>query len=207
MTKPLLPAALIALSPLAAPAAILGEFWDADGFISTLDTAQAIIDASGPDATFTSTGIDYPNGDADWVFDTETLATFLGTDAASLSSNALTTLEFSVFRFTGQIALDGLTEFSVGSDDGFQLTIDDTLVSSFDAPRPFDTTTVSADLGTGLFDFELIYFEDAGLTGIEFFIDGEIVTGDMAPIPLPAGGALLLTGLAGLALKRRRQTA
>ena len=199
----------LGLAPIAASAAtILGEFWDASSRIATLDDALDII-ATGPaTATFDSSGIDYPDGDTNIIPDATTLADFLGSDAASLSGAQDTTMEQSVFRFTGFLSLDDAdTLFSVGSDDGFQLTIDGDVISSFTRLRSFGVTETTANLGAGIFAFELIYWENLVETGVEFEINGETVTGVSVPtvVPLPASGLALLAGLAGFGVMRLRR--
>lgn len=50
------------------------------------------------------------------------------------------------------------------------------------------------------------YFDDSG-AGNDSDFDDMVVRIDVAPVPLPAGGVLLLTALGGLAAARRRKTA
>lgn len=184
---------------------IKGEFWDTGPIGGFGPIATAL--ASTPTATFNSTGIDYPLGAQNTVGSSTTLAAFLGTDAGSLSGAGGTTLEGSVFRFTGHLKLLALSNtFTVASDDGFRLFIEGTLVSEFFGNRPFGTTSATrADLGTGIKAFELIYWENGGVTGVEFEVNGRTVT------PIPVGPALpMLAGalsLFGLVVARKRALA
>ena len=202
-------AASAALAVGAAQAATLvsvsGSFYDADRNFTDVDDALGFVAGASADATFGVTAIDYPRGDiGSFTSATTTLAEFLGDDAASLSGGGDLTLEQSVFVFTGQIQLDGTEDvFSVGSDDGFRLTIDGMLISENAAPRGFEFTDATPGLAAGLYTFTLVYFENQVFTGVEFRIDGDIVLA-AAPVPLPAGAVLLLTGLGGLAALRRR---
>ena len=184
---------------------VTGSFYDASADFANVDEAIAFADANAADATFDVTAIDYPRGsDGSLTSATTTLADFLGDDAASLAGDGAATLEQSVFVFTGQIQLDGTeTTFTVGSDDGFRLTIGGQLVSENAAPRGFGFTDATPGLAAGLYTFTLVYFENAVFTGVEFLVDGSIVPAGAA-VPLPAGAVLLLTGLGGLAAARRR---
>lgn len=205
-------AAFVALAPAAVSASTFaGEFYDAPGTFATIDAAIAFVDANDPTATFRSTAIDYPNGPANTVPSTNaggttTLGDFLGVDAGTIVGDAGANLGGSVFVFTGLLDLSAGTQtFSVGSDDGFSLTIDGDLIAQQVTPRPFGITSADADAGSGLTPFELVYFENAGVTGVEFSIDGVIVT--PAVVPLPAGLPLLLTGLGAFAIARRKRKA
>ena len=199
---------------LGSPAAAvsLGEFWDVPGEVfedlNSIADAEAVIAGGAPTSTFTSTAIDYPNGAVSVVNhfgEGTTLAEFLGVDAGSLSGGGDSTLEYSVFRFSGFLDLGpGEEVIAVGSDDGYQLIIDGALISLQDGPRGFEVTTVTLDAGEGQVPFELIYYEVQIETGVLFTIDGEIVTGAPSAVPLPPGLLLLASGLAGLGLVRAR---
>lgn len=200
---------LLALVPTTAGAATVffGEFWDARGQVRNLATADAIIALSPADATFTSTSIDYPNGSTDTVNSNRTsLADFLGADAASIVGAPgveNTSMTRSVMRWTGFIDLQqGEQTFEVQSDDGFRLTIGNSLIIERNNQRGFRGTTGIIDAGEGRVAFELIFFENGGSTGVEFFIDNTIAT--PAIVPLPASLPLLLAGFGGLAFVRRR---
>ena len=202
-------AALTTGMPTGAHAATLvnvtGSFYDADADFSDVNAAVAFADANEADATFGVTAIDYPRGDLGSLTSAPTtLAEFLGDDAASLMGDGTVTLEQSVFVFTGQIRLDGTEDtFTVGSDDGFRLSIGGQLISENVDPRGFEFTDATPGLSAGLYAFTLVYFENQVFTGVEFRVDGELVLAEAA-IPLPAGAVLLLTGLGGLAAARRR---
>jgi hypothetical protein len=132
------------------------------------------------------------------------LASFLGADAASIIGDSLATIQTSVFRFTGFIDLvPGTQTFAIGSDDGYRLTIDNTLVSQRSQPRSFSTTTRTRNLGEGSAEFELIFYENFGNTGVEFFIDGALAT--PSPVPVPTGLTLIASALAALGLLKWRR--
>jgi hypothetical protein len=198
---------LMLASPLSA-ATIMGEFWDASASLSDLADADAVIAAGPATATFDVSALDYPSGPDSVVVDTTTLSSCLGSDAGSLDPASAGALDmtYSVFRFTGMLdLLPGDQEFSVGSDDGFRLTIDGSVVSDLDGLRPYATTVVDADPGTGLVPFVLVYFENEGVTGVEFAIDGTIVApfNTAVPIPAPLPFLLMTTALAALLVTRR----
>ena len=184
---------------------VTGSFYDADRDFTDIDDALGFVAGASADATFDVTAIDYPRGDiGSFTSATTTLEEFLGDDAASLSGGSDLTLEQSVFVLTGQIMLDGTEDvFSVGSDDGFRLTIDGMLISENTAPRGFEFTDATPGLPAGLYTFTLVYFENQGFTGVEFRVDGSIVAA--APVPLPAAMILFGPALAGLAYARRRR--
>ena len=197
-------AAMTGAASAATLVSVSGSFYDADENFADVDAAIAFADANAADATFGVSAIDYPRGtDGSLVSADTTLADFLGDDAGSLMGDGAATLEQSVFVFTGQILLDGTEDvFRVGSDDGFRLLIDGQLISENAAPRGFGFTDASPALAAGLYTFTLVYFENEVFTGVEFLVDGEIVIAG-APVPVPAGAVLLLTGLGGLAAARR----
>ena len=199
----------LAAGPVSA-ATITGEFWNADTPLGSNADALAVIDAGAPDATFMSSGIDYPNGATTVVKDDETsLADFLGVDAASIVGTGSDTMEFSVFRFTGFVELlAGPTTVTVASDDGFLLTLGD-FQMEFDDERSFRTTSDSFDTPvTEVVPFTLIYWENLGRSGVEFSINDEIVQGfsaDVPVVPLPASAGLLLIGAVAFGAFRMRR--
>lgn len=147
-----------------------GAIYDTAAAISSLVQAQAVITAAGgiPTATFTATALDYPNGPA--ASATSTVANFLGADAASISNPGLLPIAANtlVFTFDGfiHVGVPGTYSFSVGSDDGFQLLIDGTVVTQFTGIRAFATSTGAITLGAGYHTFSLLYWENAGQEGL-----------------------------------------
>jgi hypothetical protein len=110
-------------------------------------------------------------------------------------------------RLTGFInLLAGTQTFSVGSDDGFRLTIGGTQISTANN-RGFATTNTVVDAGFGVTAVELIYYENSGNTGVNFSIDGALAqaVGAPAPVPLPAALPLMLLGLGALGAAARRR--
>ena len=143
--------------------------------IDNLSEALALTNTS-IDATFISTSLDYPNGNSNTGGGN--LGSFLGDDAVSLSNGSNTSMTTLAFKFEGYIYIPaGTHEFSVSSDDGFQLSIGGEVFSSFTGNRSFGTTTESGTFAEGLYAFELIYWENRGVNGIEVkasFADGAL---------------------------------
>ncbi|MEL6640835.1 MAG: hypothetical protein AAFP98_05915 [Pseudomonadota bacterium] len=186
-------------------ATFLGEFWDVSSANFSINQALNAIDGVAPTATFTSQAIDYPNGATNRQSSSLSLASFLGTDAASIVGDGTRAVTTSVFRFTGYVdLLPGQQSFALGSDDGFRLTLDNTVVAQQNRPRGFRFTNLAADAGDGRVPFELIFYENFGRTGLEFFIDNSIIVPASIPVPATAGlGLMGVATLAGLGMRRR----
>lgn len=197
--------AVFALPQVATAATFQGEFWDANGGVRSLARADEIIAASDPTAIFTSTAIDYPNGNQGSFSSRSSLADFLGADAGSIIGDGSIDLRSSVFRFTGYLEIiPGVSNYGLFSDDGYRLTIDDDLVSQRNSPRGFRETSTDAILGSGIVPFELIFYENFGRTGVEFYINDALAA--PSAVPLPASAPLLLLALGGLMVVRRQKS-
>lgn len=201
-------AAMLAALGASASAATLvnvtGKYFRTSELIRNLADADAVA-TTAPLATFNVTAIDYPNAGA-ILGNSSSLAQFLGVDAASIVGPGADTLSMSVFVFEGFLDLgaQAVRRFSVGSDDGFRLTLDGNVISQFDGERTFDLTEVALASGGSMVPFTLIFFENWGEIGLEFRINDRIVS--VNPVPLPAAPLLMLTGLGviGVIARRRR---
>ncbi|NNU17285.1 hypothetical protein HK107_13220 [Parvularcula sp. ZS-1/3] len=199
-------AAIAALGFSTANAATLigvtGEAWDSPNNINSLSAALAEITSRDADTLFDLTRIDFPNGSTGSFSDNNTLSTFLGSLGTITSGIDFPKLHDTVMRFSGMIELGADdTRWSVGSDDGFQLTIDNEILGQ-QGRRGFRYTSGDLDFGPGLYAFELVYFEDGGKTGVEFLVNNQLV--DNVETPLPAAGVLMAAGLAAFGIRRRK---
>lgn len=163
-----------------------GFIYDTNSGLGSLAAAKALL-ANPADATFTATKIDYDGG-------TVNAFLALGGDETSLSPAAFgtTNLDRIVFQITGFIRVDtaGTYNFRVSSDDGFELTIGGSVVTSFSGGRAFAPSTGAATLTAGKHAFELIYYENTGGEGLRFetdltgsmqIVDDSLITGLTVP--------------------------
>lgn len=166
---------------------------------ANVDAAIAAISGLTAAATFDVTALDYPSG-SNVLSSTDNISDMIGTDFASLTG-ADVKLETTVWVFSGFIRLAGGTQtFSVGSDDGFSLSIGGTEISRYSNPRSFHTTSVTTDVGAGLQSFMLVYYKNFGSTGVAFSVDGSTaLAGEAVPTPgslaLMASGGLVMMGM------------
>lgn len=103
------------------------------------------------------------------------------------------TTSFFLFEYVGNLIAG---DFTIGHDDGVAVLDDDNLLGGFVGPNSFRVTGVPDFTGG---KFELLYVATNN--------NPSRLEVDFAPIPLPAGGVLLLTALAGVAALRRRKAA
>ena len=176
-----------------------GFFYDRDDppdVINSLAVADDIIASSSPSATFSSTLVDYPNGNDDILF-VPTLGELLHDDAASLNPPGAADSVASpmVMRFMGVI---NVTEdfdidpnnstidvrFALGSDDGSRLRIGGQTLISIDGTGVFlnfppEQIEVANFEAPGLYPIEIVWYDHFGGIGI----DG-IVASLVARIPV-----------------------
>lgn len=170
-------AAMAAMSVCVGNAQIVGKLWQnqqtaAENAVLGYGQSGNSLYLGTPDATFTSSGVNYNPTDSGAVY---TLSIFLNnptfnnqssnfsTPAAGYGPNA--SLNNTYFYFTGSIVLNaGANSFLVGDDDGVQLNIDGIgLVVDRPGKNPLQETyfTVTAP-SAGTYQFELSYGEAFG---------------------------------------------
>ncbi len=122
------------------------------GSIGNLATAVDVIANTDAYASFTSTGLDYGPEEKD------TLGSFLRSDGASLAEEQrVGPFDNLAVKLSGYIYLEkGRHDFTVTSDDGFELKIGGTTFTKKSGKE------VSADFETGFYRFELTYFDHQG---------------------------------------------
>ena len=167
-----------------------GEIYDSAGRLSKLNQIDAMIDGNAADASFTATEVNYSGG--------STIGAFLGGDGASLTAESGTTAHTFAVKLTGYIKLDaGSHTFDVRSDDGFRLKINGDVVTQFDGNRGARSSVNSFEADRdGLYEVELVYWENGGGQVLDVELDGVVLGGDILFGELPAG---YLTGNDGIA--------
>jgi Ca2+-binding RTX toxin-like protein len=136
--------------------------------IRTIEAAREAA-AGQADLTFVSTEVLYAAKASD-----TTVAEFLDDDAASLSDPA-TTLEMgpSALSLTGFIYIpEGIHEIAVVSDDGFSLKIGGVDFAEFAGTRATDATARVAEFDGGLYEVDLLYFDQSGSMSLSLAVDG-----------------------------------
>ena len=157
-----LPLAISAQAAVEAQPGLLGEVFFAETDLRNLEQAVAEKDET-PDATFVATAIDYGNMTS-WSY--ATIDVVLEHDAGSLNEDAdlQRNVDHTYINLSGEIFLEaGTHTFLNRTDDGFRLTIDDTLVAEYQGLRTARTTegtiTVAND---GWYAINIDYFDWRG---------------------------------------------
>jgi hypothetical protein len=193
-------ASLVVFSSPAAPLpatagnGLVGDYYRPTGGYEagSIANANAYIAGHNPDATFISTGIDYPYGSiygsGNTASDGTSVSTYLGLDATSLTalpgspSGETTaqilanTLNGTMYVFTGYLRITAaetntVQTFYLGSDDGSALSIEGQQVVPNDGDHSFGFTTGGNTVEftqPGLYAIRFLYYEDGGVTGVEF---------------------------------------
>lgn len=166
-----------------------GFFYDRDdpaGTVDSLAMADLILAGSSANATFSSTLIDYPNGDEAILF-LPALGELLGADAAGLNPPGAAASEASpmVMRFLGVIHItEGMdidpgnstidVRFALGSDDGSRLRIGGQTLISIDGTGVFfsfppEQIEVANFEAAGLYPVEIVWYDHFGGMGIAWY--------------------------------------
>lgn len=188
---------------------------------SAADALSKMAAASGPTATFTATSICYPNCNSsnNYVSDSTSLTSFLGSGATNLSASAanVTSLANHALDLTGYITFSsaGTYSFSTGSDDGSMLYIDGQLVVNNDGLHSYATASGSVSLAAGEHTIRVLQFENGGDTGLAAMINGSAINTNnsayslstLSAVPEPATWGMMILGFGamGVALRRSRR--
>ncbi|MBX7132495.1 MAG: PEP-CTERM sorting domain-containing protein [Fimbriimonadaceae bacterium] len=210
---------------------LCGFYWDAGPYYTNED-ALAFSNANTAQGEFVSTNVDYSNGMEDVVPDETLLTNFLGFDAGTLTGGVgSNVLETSVFRFQGGIAIrpeydldlaaPGITvRFDLGSDDGSGMNVADITVIENGGDHGFGFQGNFATFeDPGLYPVDLVYYENFGVTGVEWYSSitggpdsGRPDGGSVGIVPtsslyclVPEPATFAALGLGALTLMRRRR--
>ncbi|WP_433999109.1 VCBS domain-containing protein [Endozoicomonas sp.] len=151
------------------------EIFDASpassGAFNALSEVLTFMDDEQPDATFLAHTLSFDDGNPD------TLSQFIGSSGSDLSGLGDEPFETMALRFTGQIKLDaGDHNFTVRSDDGFSLKINDQVVTEFNRDRGAGNSSGQFTANSsGLYDIEIVYWENRGSAVLEVSMDGQIL--------------------------------
>ncbi len=157
--------------------------------VNSLSVAQQLTKFD-PFYAFVASEVDYPRSTSN-ITDQTPLATYLNPDDDSLIGNTRSgtdPLWDSVFVFDGFLKVEkaGTYTFEVRSDDGFELKIDNQIVTNFTGTRAYDSSTGTYTFNTaGFYPISLLHYDDSGNLGIEFRSDltAPASNGDRAVVP------------------------
>ncbi|MEM7081249.1 MAG: NPCBM/NEW2 domain-containing protein [Pseudomonadota bacterium] len=134
-------------------------FVDSDDAVNTLAITEALLNSGGVAAEFQSTAtVDYWDG--------------LGGTGHFGNNVLFPYLDTLAVRVTGQISIvkDGDYTFGTNSDDGVRLRVNGQTLIEDNLTHPPVDNFGSVNLGVGVHDIELIFFENGGGASLELFI-------------------------------------
>ena len=148
---------------------LAGEVYVPGSYIGNTNTLKQVIASQAPDLTFTATELFYGSRKSD-----TSVTEFLNHDAPSLSGDG-TGLEMgpSGLAFHGYVYIPpGTHTIAVRSDDGFDLNIGGMDFTEYKWGRGTETTEATVDFAGGLYQMDLLYFDQGGAMSLSFEIDG-----------------------------------
>jgi VCBS repeat-containing protein len=134
--------------------------------LSSIEQLYSFINGRVADATFIAKTFDYGVGSpfSSNLGNGTNLQTFLGSDAASLSSDPATTSD-AIIRMRGFVELGaGTYNFKVTADDGYQIRVDGVVIAQTNQNQSASTVTHSqfTVAAEGLHSIEIIYWDQGG---------------------------------------------
>ena len=202
--------------------------------VNSITTADAYGATHSPLARFVSSSVIYPQSGGANYADTNTLTSFLGTDAASLTNSATVgnnTLDGQLMEFCGYLHITSSMDMDTStsgiqitlgtfSDDGSYVRIGSQTVVDNGGTHAAQSVTSSLTFSSaGYYPIDVRYYEVGGQTGVELdaIYAGGASNGTKIVAPnailnqmaAPEPGVLALMGaaapVAGFFLRRRRQ--
>ncbi|MEM9343764.1 MAG: LamG-like jellyroll fold domain-containing protein [Pseudomonadota bacterium] len=147
---------------------LAGEVYVPDGRINNIDDLRDLTNGA-PQLSFVASEIAYAGRKSD-----TTVEEFLDHDAGSLTGDGSAyEMGPSGIVLTGYIYIPpGAHEITIASDDGFSLSLGGQSFSAFETPRATEETSVVGDFAGGLYEIELLYFDQGGGMSLYMEIDG-----------------------------------
>jgi hypothetical protein len=193
-------------------AAVLGGFRDLEVLNTNADgSAEGATELHVTGGNLKFSNVAGAQGEGYLTYDGDDDATSVNTTGLGGANLLIGANPYLFFAEPADVKFDNTAFFTVTAwdMDGGIATYEETLTATYD-PRLFFsdfTTTAGFDFGNlGALQFFI------SSTGLADSVDGaitqiEVRADDVAPIPLPASGLLLLGGMGGLTFLRRRQKA
>ena len=146
---------------------LAGRAWAPGTDIRSIsDLIQAM--GADPAAVFTASEIAYGSRNSD-----TTLEEFLDHDGGSITGNGDVEMGPSGIQLTGYLYIPpGTHTLSVISDDGFALSIGGSLYSLHSGGRSAKETAQAGEFEGGLYEVELLYFDQGGSMALTMHMDG-----------------------------------
>ncbi len=148
---------------------LAGEVYVPGTSIKNIGTLNSVIAAQSPDLTFVATKLLYGSRHSD-----TSVSEFLAHDGGSLDGDG-SVLEMgpSGLAFHGYVYIPpGSHTISVRSDDGFDLNLGGIDFTAYEWSRGTETTEATVDFEGGLYQMDLLYFDQGGAMTLSFEIDG-----------------------------------